>query len=169
MKELRLTKGKVALVDDEDFEHLMSLRTPGGWAIPQWCCNGDYAYNGELGLLHRYLMNAPKGVDVDHRDGNKLNCQRNNMRLATKAQNQQNRRTKYAGLSKFKGAHWDRSRGWWIARIRVDGKLKYLGIFDTDKEAGAAYNEAATKYFGDFAALNDLDNTPISELVRRRS
>lgn len=149
MKELRLTKGKVALVDDDDFEHLASLRL-------LWCLNSNYAYNASLGSLHRYLMKAPKGVVVDHADGNPLNCQRSNMRLATNAQNQQNLRRNRAGYTRFKGANWDRTRGWWIARICIDGKRKYLGVFNTDKEAAHAYNEAAKQHFGEFAFLNDM-------------
>lgn len=162
MKELRLTKGKVALVDDDDFEHLLSLRL-------LWSLNGPYAFNGRLGLLHRYLLGLKKGdPDVDHKNGDKLDCRRENLRFCTDVQNQQNRRKKFCGHSRFKGAHWDRTHGWWLARIRVDGKLIYLGVFDTDKDAGAAYNKAATEFFGEFAVLNDLENTPISAMTRKR-
>lgn len=169
MKELQLTKGKVALVDDDDYEKLMALRTPAGWGIPKWTLNGAYAWNKGFGLLHRHLMGAKKGDrDVDHRNGDKLDCRRANMRFCTDNQNQQNRRKKFSGHSQFKGAHWDRSRGFWMARIRVQGKLIYLGVFDTDKEAGTAYNKAATKFFGEFAFLNDMKNTPPSTMTRER-
>lgn len=169
MQQITLTKGAAAFVDDEDFAFLQTLRTPNGRSIPAWCLNGGYAYNTKLGLLHRFLMQAPPGVDVDHINGNKLDCRRDNMRFCTGAQNQQNRKTKFQGYSQFKGAHWDKHRQFWMARIRIDKKLVYLGSFGTDKEAGAAYNEAARKHFGEFASLNDLENTPISPLRRTRT
>lgn len=168
MKEVELTQGRKALVDDEDWVLLQSLVSKHG-RVMRWCVNAGYAYNKTHGLLHRFLMQAPPGIDVDHINGNKLDCRRDNMRFCTDAQNQQNRKAKFQGYSQFKGAHWDKNRQFWMARIRIDKKLVYIGSFDTDKEAGAAYNETARKHFGEFASLNDLENTPISPLRRTRT
>lgn len=162
MREIPLTKGQVTQVDDEDFERVISAG--------RWCMNGRYAYNGRAGTLHRFLMGLPKNrdrsVQVNHINGDPLDNRKCNLRICTPAQNQQNRRQTVCGHSPFKGAHWDSSAGHWLARIRVGGTLKYLGVFNTDVEAAQAYNEAAQEYFGEFARLNDLTDAVPASLQR---
>lgn len=159
-KEIQLTKGKVAIVDDEDYEMLIGLGV-------RWCLSDGYAFNCVYGRMHRFLMSAPKNKMVDHINGEKLDNRRENLRLATNSENQANRRAA-RGKSKFKGVTWqkrtyDESRGYWKAQIVVQGELHYLGKYNTDLEAATAYNEAALKHFGEFAHLNDLSQ-PASEL-----
>lgn len=157
MKLIPLTRGQSALVDDEDFEELLkyswqankffrvSRRTPG-----KRCDKRHYI------SMHRYIMGVsdPK-VQIDHIDGNPLNNQRNNLRIATNSQNQQNRRKHLKCSSKYKGVSLDKRRGKWSSYIRID-KLKFLGYFHSEIEAAKAYNEAAKKYFGEFAKLNNI-------------
>jgi hypothetical protein len=158
-KEVILTKGKVALVDDEDFKMLVELGA-------NWCVSDGYAFNRKLGRMHRLLTSAPNGVMVDHVNGDRLDNRRVNLRLCTNSQNQANRQV-VRGLSPFKGVTWQRrpdGRGFWNAKIAVGGKTAYLGRFDTDLQAAAAYNAAAIKAFGEFSYQNNL-SLPASPLT----
>ena len=149
VKEVVLSKGKVALVDDKDFEMLSKS---------SWCVNDGYAFNTQLGRMHRLLMEAPEGVMVDHCNGDKLDNRRKNLRLCTNSQNQANRHVS-RGVSAFKGVTWQKrpnGRGMWKAVLIVGGTAMYLGTFKTDLAAAGAYNEAALRHFGEFAHLNDL-------------
>lgn len=154
-KEIPLSQGKIALVDDEDYERVVQLK---------WYYDGRYVSNcdnkrGRGVRLHRFIMNAPAGVDVDHRDLNKLNCQKSNLRLATRQQNTQSqpKRRINNGTSRFKGVSYERRRGWWVAQICLDYKTKYLGSFHNEEEAARAYDRAARQYFGEFALVNFPD------------
>ena len=153
-KEIVLSKGKVALVDDEDYVMLLATGS-------RWCINDGYAFNRALGRMHRYLLGAAAGVMVDHRNGDKLDNRRDNLRLCTNSQNQANRQV-IRGKSKFKGVVWQRTAtgGSWKAVITLQKQSTYLGSFRTDLEAATAYNEAAVKHFGEFAYLNDLTLSP---------
>lgn len=164
-KEIQLTKGKVALVDDEDYEMLIGLGV-------RWCVNDGYAFNQAYGRMHRFLVSAPKDRMVDHINGDKLDNRKENLRFATNSQNQANRRVA-RGASKFKGVTWqkrkcDASRGYWKAQIVVNGELHYLGKYNTDLEAAKAYNEAAVRFFGEFAYLNDLTQLPSDKVSSSR-
>ena len=106
--------------------------------------------------MHREIMHAPKGMVVDHIDGNSLNNRRSNLRLCTVSQNHQNRRRTY-GSSKYKGAWWDKRRNKWVAAITFKGKYIYLGFFDNEIDAGKAYDRKAAELFGEFAYLNFPD------------
>ncbi len=156
-KAIVLTKGQVTYVDDEDYE-MLNQKT--------WCVNDGYAVNRELGRMHRFLLGAPKGVMVDHRNGDKLDNRRENLRLCTNSQNQANRQV-FRGASPFKGVCWQQrpnGTGAWKAQLIVESKVVYLGVFKTDLEAASAYNDAALQHFGEFAHLNDL-GLPASPLV----
>lgn len=157
MKEIPLTHGKVALVDDEDFEWLSAYR----WsALP----NRDtfYAYctlrltRGACTSrrMHRLIVEAPAGVPVDHQNGDGLDNRRSNLRPSTGTQNQANRRRHSNNTSGFKGVIWKPRRSKWRAQIKVCGRTIWLGEF-TDKVAAArAYDVAAIRYFGEFASTN---------------
>lgn len=149
VKGIALTKGQVAIVDNEDYEMLAGYR---------WHVNDGYAVNAKLGRMHRFLMAPPSGVMVDHLNGDKLDNRRSNLRVCSNSQNQANRQV-FRGVSPFKGVVWQKRKndtGAWKAQIVVRGEVKYLGVFDTDVAAAAAYNDAATAHFGEFAFLNDL-------------
>lgn len=164
MKEIKLTKGLFALVDDEAFEWLNQWK---------WCGRRDkknqYAMRGiawrdssnkkkttEISM-HRLIMDAPKGLQVDHIDGNGLNNQRNNLRLCTKTQNLYNRRVNKSIVSGYKGVSSCPKGKPWAARISVDGVERHLGKFDCRHQAARAYNHAATELHGEFACLNIIE------------
>lgn len=148
MREIPLTRGLVALVDDEDAEWLGQFR---------WCAiNGKRgifyaarAVNCRTVLMHRLIINAPPGRLVDHRDCNPLNNCRDNLRLATHSQNAANRGVRKGCSAGVKGVH--RHGEYFIASICVDGQKMRLGRFASPEDAHAAYADAARKYFGEFA------------------
>jgi hypothetical protein len=161
MKEIELTQGKVALVDDEDY----------GW-LNQWKWFADknkntfYARrqgktnNGKQSAIrmHRLILNATnKETEVDHYDMNGLNNQRYNIRLCTGQQNRMNQKSRQGTSSKFKGVAWNKARKKWHARIGFNGEKKHLGLFISETEAALAYNKAATELFGEFARLNIIE------------
>lgn len=150
MKEIQLTKGHVSLVDNADYDNLM---------LRSWCYSGGYAWakiNGRKESMHRFLMNSPKGIDVDHINGNGCDNRRCNMRLATRTQNNHNRHrpTRTGSASQYKGVYWDKTNKKWAAGVRVNGKQHFLGLFVSDTDAAKAYDLAAQQLAGEFANLN---------------
>lgn len=154
MKLLKLTQGKYAQVDDTDFDHLNQWK---------WYLKGGYATRQEhFGmvdgkqkqrtiLLHRFIMREPIGLEIDHRDLDRLNCQRSNLRPATRKQNQANRPAQCNNTSGFKGVIWSKANKKWRANLTHMGKKIYLGYFNTPEEASDAYYLGAIKYHGEFA------------------
>lgn len=147
MKEIQLTQGRVATVDDADYDAL---------AVRSWCYSGGYAWakiNRKKQSMHRFLMDDPKGMDIDHVNGNGCDNRRCNMRLATRAENNMNRHTsnrKFPTSSKFTGVRWHkRDQRWYVAL----GK-QHLGCFVSETEAAEAYDFAASEQYGEFAVLN---------------
>jgi hypothetical protein len=138
------------MVSDEDFEHLSQFHLQ---ADEHGSVSGIFKSKKRM-LLPRYIMNAPDDMEVDHIDGNRLNNQRSNLRLATSSQNKINRGPRSDNKSGYKGVSWHKQRNKWTARIMVNGFYKHLGLFDEIENAVEAYNQAATKYYGSFAWLN---------------
>jgi len=148
MKEIQLTQGKVALVDDEDFEYLSQ------WKWYAYKSNSTFyverEYIGKAIKMHRLLMNTPNGMLVDHIDHNGLNNQKSNLRNCTHGQNMQNRRP--YGKSKYKGVIFSQNR--FRAQITLGKRNLYLGRYKSEIEAAKAYDEVAKKHYGEFANLN---------------
>ena len=97
-----------------------------------------YAANGKLGYAHRLVMKAPKGLQIDHINRNKLDNRKSNLRLVNNQDNNWNKEAK--------GYYWAKHTSRWAATIAVDGKSHYLGYYNTEAEARAAYLEAKKKY-----------------------
>lgn len=106
--------------------------------------------------MHREVMSAKEGEILDHIDLDKLNNQKANLRNATYSQNAVNRLPPRSNKSGFKGVCFDKVRKKFKSSVKVDGKLIYLGYFKDRTDAARAYNEAAVKYHGEFAKLNQL-------------
>ena len=102
--------------------------------------------------MHRLIISAPKGIQVDHKDGDGLNNVSSNLRLATASQNQMNMRkhTKKAGL---KGAYYHKRDNRWLAQISINRKHVYLGCYETEIEAHQAYCAASKEIHGDFGRI----------------
>jgi len=156
-KEIKLTQGKVSLVSDHRYEKLNKFK----WHAHK--CKGKF-YAGrnkkcENGKFVTVRMHAEiTGFkETDHKDGDGLNNQDDNLRECTHRQNTFNRLGGKRGLSVYKGVSFYKRDKKWMSRLFIDGNCIYLGLFDEEKDAGIAYNEAAKKYFGEFAMLNQID------------
>jgi len=155
MKTINLSKGKQAIVDDEDFDYLSQWK---------WCVNSaGYAVRGvhhyengkrktTLILMHRIINETPDGFYTDHADGNPLNNARSNLRNATKGENQRNMKLRKDSSSGVKGVQKNGKN--WMAGIRVGGKRLHLGTYTSKELASQAYNEASLKIYGAFSATN---------------
>lgn len=155
MRTIPLTQGQVALVDDEDYEWLNQWNW---YAIK----NGNTFYAARTSpspspfviLMHHEIIGKPEpGLQTDHIDGNGFSNQKSNLRMVTKSQNQMNQHHT-TGSSRFKGVGWNSRDNKWQAHIRIDGKSKHLGYFVLEEDAARAYDNAAVKYFGEYARLN---------------
>ena len=155
MKTIKLTKGKVALVDDEDYERLNQYKWHAAQDREIWYAKRKSAkISGKQKTItmHREIMNATKGVQVDHRNGDGLYNQKTNLRFCTHQQNQQNRKNPQKNNKLgIKGVRWDRNAKKFQARITIKGKQLYLGLFTVLADADQAYRVAEIKYFGEFA------------------
>lgn len=132
-----LTKGKFSLVDFDDAikvnEHKWQMHNKG------------YACKGSQFLLHRFILNAKKGEEIDHVNLNKLDNRKSNLRIVSHRNNCQNRRAKGWILEKRTGKFY--------SQIKVGHKRIHLGTFETKDEAIEAYNNAKMKHFGKFAFM----------------
>lgn len=153
MKQIQLSRGYVAFVDDEDFDCVSKIK----WypLVTRWTV---YAYNRAGNYLHRFVLDiSDPTIEVDHEDHNGLNCQKQNLRPTSRSGNGRNARKWLSGTSShFKGVCFFKRDANWQAYINANGKRKHLGYFSTELLAAAAYNQAAQKYFGEFACLNTL-------------
>jgi len=156
MKSIPLTRGFVALVDDEDFDWLNQFK---------WSVNPSYGNHyarsctkGKSEYMHRLILKVKPGEFTDHIDGDGLNNTRRNLRLATQSQNMENRNKTCMNTSGFKGVHYSHQKGNikkpWMATICINYRNLHLGYFSTAEEAAVAYDEAAIKYFREFAKTN---------------
>lgn len=163
MVEIPLRGGLVALVDASDVAAFLSVnwqvRTIGKPPnILQYAWRNIQKDNGEwtTARMHRLIMDAPSGVEVDHINGNGLDNRRCNLRLCTRSENSQNMRKRNGTTSRFKGVCFFKRLGLWRARIMKDRREYSLGYFKDETAAAKAYNAAAVRHFGDFAKLNHL-------------
>ena len=153
MQRIPLTDGYEALVDDADYDFLMQ------WTWHATAARGQIrATRRERGhriLMHRAIMNCADHLEVDHINGNPLDNQRDNLRLATHQQNMWNRQKHKIFTSRFKGVYWSKSRGKWCAAINIGNKVRLqLGRFEDEELAARTYDAAARKYHGTFARTN---------------
>lgn len=131
-----ISDGKTVIVDISDMHHLICQR----WYVG----SHGYATNRTGDLLHRLIMGAPEGVEVDHKDGNRLNNSRSNLREASRSLQLINA-LRVGGESKHRGIY--RNKKNWCAKIGVGGKSVHLGTFPTISDALKARIEAETLYY----------------------
>lgn len=159
-KQIKLTQGQVALVDDEDFESLNKFKWQALWNDST---QSYYAYRAKgpwrsritthmareiLGLVHN------DGNQVDHRNKDTLDNRRENLRVCTKSENMINRCKFKNSSSKYKGVYWNKTKKRWISQIQINGHRKSIGNFTNEIEAAKAYDAEARTHYGEFATFN---------------
>lgn len=154
MKNLPLTRGYASVVCDCHYKAVAQFK---------WCAlkgNRGVFYgfrsqrlNGKQKgtLLHRFIMNEPVGMSVDHIDGNTMNNQCNNLRVCNQSQNNANQHgAKKGSKSGHKGVYWHKSANKWSAEVVYEKKKHYLGVFKNKLDAVEAYNQKAKELHGEF-------------------
>lgn len=157
---LPLTKGRVAVVDADDAALLSQWKwsyTDTGYAVRfQRIGRADGRRRKVTIRMHRFILGAPRELEVDHINGDRLDNRRANLRLVTDAQQRQNEGVCRGGSSLFKGVTRSKERGRWEAQIKHQRRRIYLGRFRDEVEAARAYDAAARELFGEFARLNGV-------------
>ena len=173
MREIKLWKNKdelsdkVSIVDEEDYDRVVeaamayrSNGTPygGKWYAKSSTSGKFYAMNGSRNRsIHRFIMNFPKGMDVDHINGDALDNRKENLRICTRSENCRNKKVRSDSKSGYKGVHQRPPNGRYQAYIgdpTRKGRHMYLGHHDSAEEAARAYDKKAIELHGEFASLN---------------
>ena len=161
MKEIQLTKGQVALVDDDMFDYLNQWK----WYASEQK-NGKFYAARKIKLnsketciiMHRLIINnTDKKLHTDHINGITLDNRKINLRICTNSQNQMNKNAQINNKNGFKGVYYNKEKKKYEVRITVNGVRKFLGRYSNIIDAAKVYNEAAIKYHGEFANLNKID------------
>jgi hypothetical protein len=153
MKQIPLTNGKMAIVDDADHEWLSQWK----WSATspnkgnKWYAARDAG--GKRVSMHRQITDAPKGMVVDHINGNGLDNRRENLRVCTYRENSFNHKLSKRSTTGYMGVALDNGRRY-VAHLQVAGQKKRIGWFKTAEEAARARDAAAKMYYGEFATLN---------------
>ena len=144
---------RFTLVDDEDFNWLNQWKWRTEFARgKKYVCRSKREGFGTR--MHRVILKAKKGEEIDHIDGDGLNNQKVNLRFCTHAENMRNRDLQKNNTSGYKGVSWSRKNKKWQAHIKYKGKQMGLGLFFCLIKAAAAYDEAAKKLYGKYARIN---------------
>jgi len=148
-KIINLTKGKQAVVDDEDYPELSKHK---------WMFSGSgYASRTNKSILmHRVIMSAPRGLEVDHINMDKLDNRKENLRLCTPTQNRMNTGLRSNNKTGYKGVFYYKRTGKYAVAIAYLKKRIHLGYYDSAEEAALVYNKKSKELYGEFARLNGL-------------
>ena len=157
MKQIKLTQGQYALVDDIDFDWLNQWK----WCVCKTPTGGFYARRKSLGqtiLMHRIIIGTEKGDkrQIDHKNHNTLDNQRDNLWLCSCQENQRNRKPRTNVTSDYKGVSMHKRMKKWQVYIQLNQKRKHLGYFVSEQIAAEVYNKAARAEYGEFAHLNQI-------------
>lgn len=171
MSQLLLRGGEVALVDEEDLPRILpylwyAAQTSRKTGKPKIYVQGTSPGAGRpLFYLHRFVLDAPKGIKVDHRNGDTFDCQKGNLRLATDNQNAHNRmpNASMGGkpcASPYKGVSWDKKSKAWRAQIGHLRVLYRIGLFESEIQAAEAYDDFAHWLHEDYKFINFPERQP---------
>jgi len=167
VKQIPLTRGFTAFVDDADYELLSKFK----W-FALVCSNTVYAarhvhvrYDGgkkngkhiyKTVMMHRFILGLgnQKSIQVDHRNGSGIDNRRENLRPCTCSQNLANKKMQSNNTSGSTGVYWSKRRNRWIAEIKFRGKKTHIGQFSNMADATMAYREKSKEVFGEFARTN---------------
>jgi hypothetical protein len=156
MKEIFLTKGQIALVDDEDYERFIQHKWYAVERYGRWYAVTQMPRNGKKKDIRRFMgsfiLNKTSNKNINYVNGNSLDNRKNNVRLATMSQSGMNKKniehsSVYKGVSYIKGKRTQP----WRATIQIDKIKMSLGVYSSEDEAAEAYQQTAKRYFGEFA------------------
>ena len=153
--EIELTKGHKAIIDDEDCGLVSKYKWQARVSPRNVYARHTLRENGKPKRtldMHRLIMNAPENSQVDHINGNGLDNRKTNLRICKKSDNAKNATKRIDNKSGYKGVYKFQNK--WRAMIGVNNKRVHLGMFEDKVDAAKAYDEAAAKYFGEFARKN---------------
>ena len=157
MNRIPLTQGKFALVDDSDYERGSKLK----WHYDSHGRVGGYARRTSRILdglgnikMHQFIMGERAGMEIDHINDDKLDNRKENLRFCTHAENRRNCPKQSSNTSGYKGVHLDKKKNKWVCRITFEGTRIFLCRHFCLIKAAHAYDDAARKYFGEFARTN---------------
>ena len=170
-KSIVLLRGEIALVDDEDYERLQEykwIKSYYGYVVTNYSIYSDgttsKTHRKKKGIrgrsvsirMHREILGVSVEQEIDHKDGNPLNNQKENLRICNSAQNKRNQKKRCNCKCKYKGVKVDNRNkiNKWISSITVNYNTIYLGSFSNEEQAAKAHDKSAIKYFGKFARLN---------------
>jgi hypothetical protein len=160
MKEIELTRDKVALVDDEVFEMINKKRwyaTHFGYASRKSTKKEKANGAPSVTYMHRQITNAGKEKDVDHINGNRLDNRKENLRVCSRSENLRNQKRKSPSkTSVYKGVCLVKNTQKWRSYIYYDEKAHHLGTFDSETKAALAYNKSALEHYGEYALINKV-------------
>ena len=163
-KEIQLMCGGITVVSPEDYSRLNKYRwhkrKDDGYASRTVYEDGKF----KTIRLHQEIINIPVGFVTDHINRDRLDNRRSNLRKATRSQNMANSKIPLTNTSGYKGVYYRKEQDRWRASIRVDQEHISLGQYGSPEEAAKAYNDAALKYFGEFASLNKLPSVEAVEV-----
>jgi len=147
MRTIPLTKGQHALVDDADYEWLKQLKWHATWhkSSKSFYARCWISQKGAE-MMHRYILGAKKGEEIDHINRNPLDNRRNNLRFCSRSENLLNR--KAYGRSKYRGVTWNEVSNKWQSRLFNKKEQFHLGLFSSEKEASEAYNKKYREIHG---------------------
>ena|SRR5947208_2399006 len=153
MKEIVLTRGYIAIVDDEYYDKLnkFSWYEANGYATT----NMGQGKDRHTIFMHNMVLWSPRGLEIDHINGDTLDNRRTNLRIVTHKENMRNQKIK-AHSSRYKGVHWDSAVNKWRATTKIDGKVVHIGRYLTELEAAKAYNEFVSRTDSEHYRLNTL-------------
>lgn len=153
--------GDVVLLDSADFGKVVRFK----WQIVQAPSGVKYAKCGRR-RMHREILGCKigDGILIDHENGDGLDNRRLNLRVASKMQNHRNTPKQRGSTSRFKGVSFHRGAQKWRAEIKASARI-YLGTFAAEEDAARAYDDAARKYFGEFARVNFPNANEVGCLV----
>lgn len=167
MKEIQLTQGKIALIDDEDFELLNQHKWCADQGLVTYYAGRQITIQSQNKAknikrkrttiyMHRIILEnkLKDNEDIHHINGNGLDNRKCNLQIVTRSQHHMTKKKRKNCSSQYKGIHWHKSHKKWQAQIMINYKRINLGYFNNEIEAAKAYDAKAKELFGEFARLN---------------
>jgi hypothetical protein len=157
-KEIPITKGKITIVDDCDYEYLNQWKwycSSVGYAVRDIPCNTNNRKRKTI-LMHREILNTPDGMDTDHINHNTLDNRKCNLRICTRSQNEANKGLRRDNTSGIKGISWNKQIKKWHAQMKQNGKLIHVGYFSNIEDAINSYLTEYKEFYGEFAMLEKI-------------